>query len=563
MRQLLAILFLAAALFVGGADARRRRLGLPRRDVIDGVNYPAKVMFYKGMKLDHFTYSDTRTFDLRWMWNNTFYKPGGPIFFYSGNEGDLTGFVTATGIMFDIAQMFNAAIIFAEHRFYGVTQPFGNESYSSIPHMGLLTSEQALADYAQLLTVLKTKNNQFNYTYSADTKVITFGGSYGGMLSAWFRQKYPHIVDGAWAGSAPLIYFRDGGVDPGAFDNITSRTYVDAGCNRYILANCWNAVIRLSSTASGRNWLNTQFKFDPRTPIRNTTDGWNFNYYLREAIEYMAMVDYPYPTGFLEPLPGWPVKAACANMNATGTNFTDQQLVTMVVSAANIYYNYNNNASYVYCIDDSICGDSGVSGLGNDQLGWPWQECSEIIIAMCSKGGDNDVFWNECGADLFQTLAAGCSSVFGSFNWTSATWNIDAVKTLYGLNLAGASNIILTQGHLDPWSGGGFKKDKTDVSRGLYVLEIPGSAHHLDLRTPNTCDPNTITNARFQIIGILRCWLDPSCTTNPSLTDLPAMTIPNAACKDVNNGYPWGQTTASAPAAFLLISFIATLLHLF
>ncbi|KIH49777.1 hypothetical protein ANCDUO_20147 [Ancylostoma duodenale] len=30
-------------------------------------------------------------------------------------------------------------------------------------------------------------------------------------------------------------------------------------------------------------------------------------------------------------------------------------------------------------------------------------------------------------------------------------------------------------------------------------MEIPGSAHHLDLRTPNTCDPNTIQNARFQV----------------------------------------------------------------
>ncbi|VDN44568.1 unnamed protein product [Dibothriocephalus latus] len=99
------------------------------------------------------------------------------IFFYTGNEGRI--------------EHFAENIIFAEHRYYGSSLPFGNESFSDRKHFGYLTAEQALADYAEFLTEFKCANPKL-----ADLPVISFGGSYGGMLTAWFRQKYPNIVAG-------------------------------------------------------------------------------------------------------------------------------------------------------------------------------------------------------------------------------------------------------------------------------------------------------------------------------------------------------------------------------
>lgn len=49
---------------------------------------------------------------------------------------------------------------------------------------------QALADYAVLIEKLKHEWE------SPDSAVIGFGGSYGGMLAAWFRMKYPNVLDG-------------------------------------------------------------------------------------------------------------------------------------------------------------------------------------------------------------------------------------------------------------------------------------------------------------------------------------------------------------------------------
>ncbi|VDO13962.1 unnamed protein product [Haemonchus placei] len=161
----------------------------------------------------------------------------------------------------------------------------------------------------------------------------------------------------------------------------------------------------------GRNFLNTHLKIDPRSLIKTRNDGRNLNDYFRKAIEYMAIVNYPYPTGFLKKLPGYPVQAACGYMNDTGTSFTDKELATMMYNAANIYYNTSGNLQY-NCINPTVCGDPGTANLGGAALGWPWQECSEIVIDMCARGGKSDFFWDECNGNSTALLIATCVSQF-------------------------------------------------------------------------------------------------------------------------------------------------------
>lgn len=81
------------------------------------------------------------------------------------------------GFVWETAQKFNALVVFAEHRYYGSSLPFGNDSFQN-PNITFLTSEQALADYAYLITYLKSTIDEIS-----DSPVIAFGGSYGNLPS--------------------------------------------------------------------------------------------------------------------------------------------------------------------------------------------------------------------------------------------------------------------------------------------------------------------------------------------------------------------------------------------
>ena len=74
--------------------------------------------------------------------------------------------------MWDIAPEYNAMLVFAEHRYYGNSLPFGEDSYKDLEHLGYLSSEQALADFDVLIKALKIKYG--------NVPVVAFGGSYGG-----------------------------------------------------------------------------------------------------------------------------------------------------------------------------------------------------------------------------------------------------------------------------------------------------------------------------------------------------------------------------------------------
>ena len=85
-------------------------------------------------QMDHFAPSP-RTYQQRYFVNDEYYKPNGPMFFYLGNEADVTLYVNATGLIWENAQSFGALIVFAEHRYYGVSQLFPDDPLSNLQYL--------------------------------------------------------------------------------------------------------------------------------------------------------------------------------------------------------------------------------------------------------------------------------------------------------------------------------------------------------------------------------------------------------------------------------------------
>jgi pimeloyl-ACP methyl ester carboxylesterase len=172
--------------------------------------------------INHFTTNGTmETYRMRYLIDESYVRDNDtypPILFYCGNEGDLWTFYNNSGFMTTtLAQTLNALVLLGEHRYYGESLPFGDQSFTK-DNVKYLTLDQVFMDYQRLIMMIK---NSTKYQYSP---VFAFGGSYGGMLAAWFRMKFPHIIQGAHASSAPIMFF-PGSVSPYAFNELVTRQW--------------------------------------------------------------------------------------------------------------------------------------------------------------------------------------------------------------------------------------------------------------------------------------------------------------------------------------------------
>jgi hypothetical protein len=164
------------------------------------------------LPLDHFNFTDDRTFSNRFWINTTFYQPGGPVFFYDAGErgvSDNQTVLTSTSHpLMRLTKAFHGIAIVWEHRYYGLSSPFperlGGAQEERQKAYQYLNTEQALEDTVYFASHFKPKGLEAHWDSLGPqaTPWIWIGGSYPAQRGTMVRRRNPDVFFASWSSSA-------------------------------------------------------------------------------------------------------------------------------------------------------------------------------------------------------------------------------------------------------------------------------------------------------------------------------------------------------------------------
>ncbi|PAV86026.1 hypothetical protein WR25_26512 [Diploscapter pachys] len=417
-------------------------------ELADDPDYPELVIANFTQKLDHFDPYSTATWNQKYYYNPKFYRGHGIVFLMIGGEGpESKKWTTLETVQYlQWAKEYGAAVFDLEHRFFGDSFPIPNMSTDTLQ---LLTTEQALADLANFIIAM---NQQYNFP---NPRWVTFGGSYPGSLSAWFRAKYPHLTVGAVASSAPI--------------NLKLDYY-------------------------GR--FNLQPKFDKNTTKLDIT-----NFFANLYNVFQGMTQYTYDGRDSLSMNTTTLRVMCNIMTDSKTTDPAQRVANMFFYYNNIfpmgndpkvmYNNYWDIMNWFKSGDLKVLGEDGKA-----MRGWMWLCCNELGFLQTTDQGRNS-FGSTVPLNYFIDM---CTDMFGdNINMDYIyTRNIRAQNFYGGSNhyadFNNASNVVLPNGSLDPWHALGTYINVT--ARNVIPVLINGTAHCSDMYPSYAGEPSDLTRAR-------------------------------------------------------------------
>ena len=197
----------------------RRNGDLTKREAsVNASDYLASTV---EIPIDHYNASDGRRYSNRYWINSTYYRPGGPVFYFDAGEQNAHPLVpyflaetAGPSAVMTLARRFEGLAVLFEHRFYGDlmvgSYPFPMNSTSGLAMGGYtaykyLNTEQALEDSVYFANNFQPPGLEPSWSVLAPntTPWIWLGGSYPGIRGAQMRIRNPETFFATWASSAP------------------------------------------------------------------------------------------------------------------------------------------------------------------------------------------------------------------------------------------------------------------------------------------------------------------------------------------------------------------------
>jgi len=428
----------------------------------------------------------TSNFQQQFLWYDKYWAgPPAPIVFYTGAEGAGVEYIWPhSGWVVDtLAKNLSALVVFAEHRFFGLSNPGGTPGgfFPDATHLGLLSEAEVLEDYTSLATAIRTN-------YSAwDSPLISVGGSLAGELTTWWRIRHPFMVDMGIASSAPILgYF--GIADPFGWNFVVTEAFRGVGGDE-----CVNNMRSGYAATAALAPADVTSAFNTCTPATLDCHGQQVAGLVMDWAGGAAESSYPPNAN------GSAVIKVCSAMSGTGGGVAafKQALAPLVPGQClNITWDWecptDSRPSQDDDTDDShFSPDPAFWGYCLSHLdeastcvdGWSYQACTTEIHPI-SANNVTDFFPPETVDDRLNDCRF----------WYGGNLSLDflAMPRSYGqLDLArmaaSTSRLIFSSGSYDPWSA---QSVNASLSATLPVVVIDQGAHHSDLGGPMNPVPN-------------------------------------------------------------------------
>ncbi|KIX08974.1 uncharacterized protein Z518_00052 [Rhinocladiella mackenziei CBS 650.93] len=502
--------------------------GLRVRDVDPEDLYPAHNI---SVPVDHF-HNDSRYephsdeyFNLRYFFDATYYRPGGPVIVLQSGETDATGRLPflQKGIVYQLASALHGIGVVLEHRYYGTSFPVPD---LSTENMRFLSTDQAVADQAYFASHIVFPGLEHLNLTAPGTPYLAYGGSYAGGVVAFLRLLYPDLTWGAISSS---------GVTKAIYDYWEYyeplREYAPAECiatqvkliniiDNILLKNDSNTVAELKAgfgmesltysndfanlASAGIGWWQSR----NWSPDENSPE---FDYYCgnitSDSILWPGYVGKESTAVSLIEAGGWGNESTVwTNRMLNWMAWISDSYVGDCEDTLDECYSYNNASAAMYT-------DKDISNY--NALSWSYQYCTEWGYIQTGSGVPADRLPLISRLLTLEYLTQVCRY---AFNITSRP-DVDAVNKYGGFNIS-YPRLAIIGGEADPWRPAtplatlDIPDRLNDTSTASEpIILIPGAIHHWDENGlfPNETSPElpppSVADAQNQLVQAAQEWM--------------------------------------------------------
>lgn len=419
--------------------------------------------------VDHFDSEDNSTYRQRYFLNDEFFSNNNSssyVFLMIGGEGTLMG--PPAGFMAELASEWGALLVSLEHRFYGKSFPHHDMSTKS--YSQYFSVNQALADVAAFSDYL-----QEELYPERKLEFFTFGGSYPGALSAWYRIAYPDKTRGSLSSS-------------GVVNAILNFPEFDQQVARAIGKECANRVSNI--TAAFEQALQVpEMACVVKGMFGCDCEMWDPDFFYMLA-DSAAMVDqYGNKSVLCE-----------AMLDGLGPDPSPFEMVVAFAKFTNHYYGPQFGSS---CFYDSRCA-ADLSRATLNERSWRWQKCSQLAyFQVYPEEGGEQVSLRSSQVTLEYHLEQ-CQRIFGA---TMEKPSVDAINAQFGGATPKATRVYYSNFGDDPWQMASVREEFDAVNQPFELAVYDGAGHCSDLHASKPTDHPNLVKLRERFKGYLKKWL--------------------------------------------------------